>query len=232
MAASSDSSFVRQGRLIANENIAACSRWKFASMGGDASAEGDAEASVLDAEAMRAAQAHSHEQGFAAGRAAGLAEAQALFEQHLAAQAQETAQRLANLVVNAEIGLAASQQDIARGTLEIACALARQVLRHELAVGTDALQSVLREALAMLMVDSKSARVRLSPIDFETLGEALSTELASQSVTVVVDRQLTAGDCLVESQGVTIDGTVATRWSRAVAGLGLAMPWEETVDAA
>ena len=51
----------------------------------------------------------------------------------------------------AEAGLAEAQQDIARGTLEIACALARQVLRHEMATQPRALEPVVREALGLLM---------------------------------------------------------------------------------
>lgn len=220
----------RHGRLIASENIAVLTHWKFSGMNGGSDV--NAASSVLDAQALRDAQLLAHQEGFAAGRAAGLAEAQAHWNDSLAAQVEETSRQLAALLAAADSGLAAAQQDIARGTLEIACALARQVVRRELSVGTDALQATVHEALATLMADAKSARIRLAPSDHAMLSASLATQLAGQAVSVVADATLAPGDCLVDSAGVTIDGTVATRWSHAVASLGLAQPWEGAGDAA
>jgi flagellar assembly protein FliH len=220
----------RHGRLIASEHIAAITHWKFAGMNGEH--DTNAGASVLDAQALRDAQLLAHQEGFAAGRADGLAEAQARWNDTLAAQMQETSHRLAALLSAAQTGLAASQQEIARGTLEIACALARQVVRHELSVNSDSLQGMVHEALAVLLTDTKSARVRLSLSDHAMLASSLATQLAGQAITVVADPELAPGDCLVDSAGVTIDATVATRWSHAVASLGLAVPWEDASHAA
>ena len=218
----------RSGRLIANEHVAACSRWQFATV----SAEGVVEGGIADPQALRGAHAQGHEVGYAAGRADALAEAQAQMNQYLATQGRDAAQRLAAQLASAEAGLAAAQQDIARGTLEIACALARQVLRHEFATNPNTLEPVLREALAVLLADGKSACVRLSHADYDMLAEPLAAEFAGQSVTVVADAAVAPGDCLVESAGAVVDGGVATRWSRAVASLGLALPWNEGEHAA
>lgn len=218
----------RSGRLIANEHVAACLRWQFATVG----AEGVAEGGIADPQALRDAHAQGRDEGYSAGRADALAECQAQMDHYIATQGQEAAQRLVALFAAAEAGLAAAHQDIARGTLEIACALARQVLRHELATNPNTLQPVLREALALLLADGKSASVRLSHVDHDMLAQALAAELAGQSVTVIADAAIAPGDCLVESAGAVVDGGVATRWSRAVASLGLAMPWNESADAA
>lgn len=222
MAASSEP-VARGGRLIASEHVAACARWQFATVG----AEGVTEGGIADPQALREARARGHEEGYAAGRADALAECQAQMNDYIATQGRDAAQRLLSLFDAAEAGLAAAQQDIARGTLEVACALARQVLRHELATNPNALEPVLREALALLMADGKSARVRLSPADHDMLAEPLAAEFAGRSVTVLADAAVAPGDCLVESAGAVVDGGVATRWSRAVASLGLALPWEQ-----
>jgi len=141
------------------------------------------------------------------------------------------AARFARVLAAAEAGLANAQQDIARGTLEIACAIARQVLRQEIKTDPKTLEPVVREALGMLLADGKSASVRLSPVDFELLQAPLAAELAGQPVQVLADASVAPGDCLVESAGAVVDGGVATRWSRAVASLGLEMPWQEDEEA-
>jgi flagellar assembly protein FliH len=228
MAALSESAKTRGGRLIANERIAACARWQFASMGPDGAGEGG----IADPQALREAHAQGHAEGYAAGRAQALAEAQAQMQHYHATQGREAAQRVAALLAAAEAGLAAAQQDIARGTLEIACALARQVLRHELATNPNTLEPVLREALALLLVDGKSACVRLSHVDYDMLEAPLAAEFAGQAVTVMADAAVAPGDCLIESAGAVVDGGIATRWSRAVASLGLALPWNEDAHAA
>ncbi|MFS2054441.1 flagellar assembly protein FliH, partial [Variovorax sp. CT11-76] len=135
-------------------------------------------------------------------------------EAYQANEGLEAAQRVAALLASAEAQLAEVQQELARGTLEIACALARQVLRQEIATRPAVLEPVVREALAMLAVDGKASAVRLSPTDFERLGVALRAEFEGQPVSVVADAGIAPGDCLVESAGTVIDGGVATRWSR------------------
>lgn len=213
-----------QQALIASEDISHVARWQFGSVGPDT---GVPEAGISDPQAMREAHAAGHAEGYAAGRAQALADAQAEFAAFRAHEGLEIAGRLDALLRAAEAGLAEAQQEIARGTLEIACALARQVLRRELAVDPKALEPVVHEALSLLLADGRSATVRLAPADFEVLDEALCARFTGQSVSVVADAAVSPGDCLVESAGAVVDGSVATRWSRAVAGLGLALPWNQ-----
>lgn len=214
--------------FIPSEDVARFKRWQFATVG----AEGEVLGGVVDPEAIEAARRQGRDEGYAAGRADALAEAREQLAHYQATQGAEAAQRIAALLVSAETQLAALQQELSRGTLEIACALARQVVRHEIATDPGTLEPVVREALALLAADGKSATVRLAPQDFEMLGAALRTEFDGQPVSVIVDASLMPGDCLVESAGAVVDGGVATRWSRAVASLGLAAPWnEELVDA-
>lgn len=214
--------------LIPSEDIAGFSRWRFERVGA-APAAAPVDPREIDAvhqQALWQARQDALAEGRASGRAEAMAEAQAHMEEYFATHGQETAARLAAVLASAEDGLAQAQQDIARGTLEIACALARQVLRHEMATQPRALEPVVREALGLLMADGRNAAVRLSPVDFESLDAHLRAEFAGQAVSVIADASLAAGDCRVESAGAVIDGGMATRWSRAVASLGLDMPWQ------
>ena len=212
--------------LIPSEQIEGCDRWQFATVG-----EPPVERrKAVDPQALlKVEQAHEagRAEGHAAGRAEALAQAQARFDHHVATTQSEAAQKFARLFAQAEARLAEVEQDIARGTLEIACALARQVLRHELATNPNALEPVVREALGMLLADGKSACVRLSQTDFDMLDAPLRAEFAGQAVAVMADAAVQPGNCLIESAGAVVDGGVANRWQRAVASLGLALPWQD-----
>ncbi|WP_435505074.1 FliH/SctL family protein [Variovorax sp. RHLX14] len=220
-----------RGSFIPSEDIAGYSAWQFGNVDPNAVLN-DIGGGTTDPEALREAHARGLAEGHAAGREEAFAEAQAQMTTYFATHGQDTAQRLVALLARAESGLADAQQDIARGTLEIACALARQVLRREMALDRNALVPVVREAIGMLQADGKSACVRLAPPDFEALDAHLRAEFAGQPVTVVTDTAIAPGDCRIESAGAVVDGGVATRWSRAVASLGLSMPWQEPSDAA
>jgi len=215
-----------RGTFIPSEDIAGFSRWQFATVGPTDEPQGG----IADPAALQEAQDQGFAEGHAAGRAEALAQARAEMDAYIATEGHDTAQRLAALLAAAEAGLAEAQQDIARGTLEIACALARQVLRHELATQPLALEPVVREAIELLRADGRSACVRLAPADFEALDAHLRAEFAGQAMSVVSDASVAPGDCRVESAGAVVDGGVATRWSRAVASLGLAMPWQDTPE--
>lgn len=217
-----------RGAFIPSEDIAGYSAWQFGNVDPNA-VIGESGGGTTDPEALAEAHARGVAEGHAAGREEAFREAQAQMEAYFATHGQDTARRLAALLAAAETGLADAQQDIARGTLEIACALARQVLRREMALDPLALVPVVHEAIGMLRADGRSASVRLAPADFEALDTHLRAEFAGRAVAVVADAGIDPGDCRVESAGAVVDGGVATRWSRAVASLGLAMPWH--VDA-
>jgi flagellar assembly protein FliH len=59
------------------------------------------------------------------------------------------------------------------------------------------------------------------------LQEALETEFAGMALALVADASVKPGGCVVAASGTVVDGTLDTRWRRAVANLGLASPWEE-----
>jgi flagellar assembly protein FliH len=124
------------------------------------------------------------------------------------------------------------QERLAESVLEIACDVARQVLRRELQVDQRAVMPVVREALAMLRADGRVATVRLDPEDLELLRASLSEEETSgQPVTWLADGSVGAGGCQVESAGAVVDGRLPARWKRAVAALGREEAWDSDGDA-
>ncbi len=222
-------------RFIPGEEIGAVEQWSFGAVD---------TASILLAAQLKARedasdQAKNNEikqqgyaEGFAQGHAQATLEAQRQMADFVANQARQAAQNFTQLFVSAQAQLADAEQVMAEGVLELACELARQLLRHELSVNPNALQPVIREALGLLVADNKSAMIRLHPLDFEVLEETMRAEFPSLSLTFLADATIARGGCLVESAGTVVDGTVEKRWRRAIATLGLHSPWQEAVHEA
>lgn len=222
-------------RFIPGEEIGAVEQWSFGAvdtasilLAAQRKAHEDASDQVKNSEIRQ----QGYVEGFAQGQAQARLEAQRQLDEYVAHQGREAAQNFSQLFVSAQAQLAAAEQVMAQGVLELACELARQVLRHELSVNPNALQPVVREALGLLVAESKSAMIRLNPLDFEVLEETLRAEFPSLSLTFLADATMARGGCLVESAGTVVDGTVGQRWRRAIATLGLNSPWQESADAA
>lgn len=217
-------------RFIPGEEINAVAQWDFAAVDTHslrAAAQAQVYQQARDMERDEALRQEGYAQGFIQGQAHAVLDAEKKIADYVDHQGREAAERLAGLFSSADEQLSQAQQVLARGVLDLACELARQVLRQELSVNPNVLQPVVREALALLAADSKAAVVRLNPLDLEVLQEPLKAEFASLALTLVADASLQPGACLVTSGGTVVDGTLDMRWRRAVANLGLDMDWED-----
>ena len=193
-------------------------------------AQAEAELRSKDEAVRQAGHAEGYAEGFAQGHAQATLEGQRQIADYIATQGEAAANNMAQLFASAQEQLHESQQVMAKGVLELACELARQVLRHELASNPNALQPVIREAMGMLTSDCKAAVVRMNPVDIEVFAEVLRQEFSSLSMTLLPDSNVTRGGCIVEAAGTVVDGTVEKRWQRAVASLGLVASWEDAHD--
>ena len=216
-------------RFIPGEQIEAVAQWSFAavdtaSLQQLARAKADADAMALARDDLVRQQAFAD--GFAQGRAHAAIEAERRVSEFAAQQALGTAQRLAAMIAQAQEQLEQSGQVIAQGVLELACEMARQVLRHELSVNPNALQPVIREALGLLTADGKPTTVRLHPQDLEVLRDALKSEFGGMELKVLADPAVKPGGCLIEAAGSVVDASLETRWRRVVANLGLQVQWD------
>ena len=174
-------------------------------------------------------QAHDegHALGLADGRAQERLAAQQQLDEYVAGQGREAAERLAQVAQSLQDSLAGMQQAMAQEVLQLACDIARQVVRREVQGNPQAMLPVVREALDMLAAESRPATVRLHPGDWAALEKPLREEFASPRIEWQADAAVPPGDCLVESAGMQIDGTLDKRWRRAIAALGLTAAWRE-----
>jgi flagellar assembly protein FliH len=220
-------------RFIPGEEIEAVEQWRFGSI--DTAAQ--VRAAQLKAREAQDGAAQSEvvrqqafQEGFTQGIAQGRVQAQAELDQQMQAfldnQAKEAGERLATLFSSAQVELVQAEQSMAQEVLALACALARQVLQQELTVNPNAVLPVLREALAQLGADCKAAVVKLNPEDIDALGEQIQSEFNGIALNLRADATVQQGGCVIESAGMVIDGTLAKRWQRVVASLGLSRAWE------
>jgi flagellar assembly protein FliH len=219
--------------FIPAEQVGEASDWAFDPVDQAAlrfAAKVKAQAEAEDRARDNLAHQTGFEEGYAQGHAHATLEGQRLIQEYIDTQGQDAARHFLALFQSAQEQVEQSQQAMAKGVLELACELARQVLRRELSTNPNALQPVVREALGMLTVDSKMAAVRMHPVDLDVLAEDLVREFPNLKLTLVPDAGITAGGCQVEAAGTVIDGTVERRWHRAVAGLGLESSWEQDLD--
>ncbi len=227
--------------FIPNESIRAATGWDFGAVDQGAlrfAAKLQAQAEEEERQRAQAARDTGHSEGYNAGYAEGFAqghaqatlEGQRLLKEHIDTQGREAAGAFAQIFEEARSGVQATEQTLSRGLLDLACALARQVVRNELSMNPNAVQPVIREALGLLTTDAKVAMVRLHPQDLDLIQESLASEFPNMTLTLVPDPTLSRGGCLVESAGTVIDGTLERRWLRAVASLGLDESWREEGD--
>ncbi|WP_210542262.1 flagellar assembly protein FliH [Rhodoferax sp. PAMC 29310] len=219
-------------RFIPGEEIDSFKQWDFGAvdsaallLAAKAKEEENSVESGKDDALTQQGYAQGYAEGFVQGQAQLRLEAQRQISEFVDQQGQEASERFLALFANAQAQLMESEQVIAQGVLELACELARQVIRQEISVNPNVLQPVIREAMGLLGVETKAAVVRLSPADFEVLEDPVRTEFAAMSLTLVADSNLSAGGCLIESAGTVIDGRIEKRWSQVVASLGLNQAW-------
>ena len=175
---------------------------------------------------LEQARAEGHAQGLQEGRTQTQQQWQQRMDDHVTGAGREQASRVSELLQGLEESFGQMQSAMAQELLNLACDIARQVVRQELRSQPQALLPVIREALDMLVDESRPATIRLNPADFDMLNAALQAEHGAHSrIQWLGDAAIEAGGVKVESGGTEIDGSLDKRWRRAVAALGLVSTW-------
>jgi len=221
------------GRFIPSEEINAVSAWRFANVDGTPHPE-EIAAPVMPAgptpeeiEALvQQARREAFDQGHAAGRAQGEAETRQTLQAPMEQAQAEWLQRFDALLSTLDQQLAQRQHPMTEAVLDMACSVARQVLRRELEIDTQTLEPVVREAIEQLGADAKPLTIRLHPDDLGTMEATLADSPSEHRPRLVADESITPGGCMVQTPGSTVDATIERRWQRTIANLGLSQPWE------
>jgi flagellar assembly protein FliH len=154
---------------------------------------------------LEALERQARDEGYAAGRAEGLADA--------ARERRVVVARLESLLESAARPLAslddATEQELAR----LAVVIARRVLAHELTTSPELIVQAVQQAARALPSATRELRVRVHPDDLVLLREHAVAEAHWQ---LLPDPALARGDCLLESERSRLDARVDTRLAAVV----------------
>ncbi len=215
-------------RFVPREEIEGVSAWQFSSMDEGAAVREEppaAEEPVEDLPAVQELLEKAYADGFAHGHDAGSQETRDALEAPIRQTLEDTGLRLAQLLHEARDHIVRNEDRISHQLLELACDLARQVIRQELRHNPQALRPVVAEAVAQLVEDGLPATVRLNPDDLAALEESLRDSTSSGTLPeLVADPSVSPGGCIVSSASTTADASIEKRWARAIGNLGLEGP--------
>jgi flagellar assembly protein FliH len=212
-------------RFIPREEVNAFAAWNPSELGRPHAPEPTAAAAAPKADPLEevAARVHAARQsGYQDGYRDGLAALDG-FKQSFAMQ---TTAQIGQLLQAFQQGLGDVQQDMARTLALCAAHLARQIVRTELTSHPQHIAAVAQEALETLMLSAQHISLRVNPQDHALVAQGAGEALAARGVRLLADAAISRGGCLVESDIGVIDGSVETRWRRAVATLGCDEAWE------
>ena len=216
-------------RFVPREEIDGVSAWQFSSMDDDEDTpiqELAPEADPMDSASVQEALDTAYREGYATGHEAGTQETQKALEGEVRKTMEASAVRMGELLHTMTDQLLSSEQAIARQMLDLACEVARQVVRQELKTNTRHLRAVIGEALEMMVDDGLPAAVHMNPDDLASMQDALKETLGENAPEFIGDPTIAPGGCLVKSPSTTVDATIEKRWSRAVGNLGLDSQWK------
>ena len=149
---------------------------------------------------LQALEHQAHDEGYAAGHAEGLAEAQQQLRTRMA--------RLDALYASAARPLQALDDEAEQELARLALVVARRVLAHELKLSPELVVQAVRQAAAALPSATGELRVRLHPDDLTLLRELDAVESHWQ---LLADPTLTRGGCRLESERSRLDAQLETR---------------------
>lgn len=153
------------------------------------------------------------EQGYQAGYTAGFS------------AAREQGERMTGLIAGLQTELAVLDQTIAQDLLQLALAIANQVLTTALEVKPELIVPLVREAVQGLAHSGAPATLALNPLDAALVRETMGEHLQHGGVKILEDKTLARAGCRLHSAGSTIDAAVETRWKRVVEAIGTDTAW-------
>jgi flagellar assembly protein FliH len=211
-------------RFIPREELSKFESWSFgdvsAASAGPARGEPEAplDPAAQHAQELRAARQSGYQDGYRDGLVA--------LEGFKQSFASQTTTQVGALVRSIGEQLDALQQEMARAVANSAAALARQVLRSELAMRPEAVAAVAEQAIDALLLSARHIVLRVHPDDHALIAGHSAEAIAARGVRVVSDPQVARGGCRVESDIGLVDATIDERWRRAVAALGSELAWQ------
>lgn len=162
-----------------------------------------------------------HEEARASGYQAGYEEGRQAAEQAGREAASAQAEQLLALTGNLQNALAELDQNVADQLLGLATEIAAQIVCGAIAVKTDLLQPIIREAIAALPLHHSHLTLRLHPTDARHVKALMGEQLSQSGTQIIEDSEISPGGCLIRAGTSEVDATIETRWKRVIEAIGI-----------
>lgn len=195
--------------------MTAVSRWDLPSVTGNVVQARRAGKTVSELEEI---ERRAYEEAFQKGREEGLAAARAESQQLLEGLKKQTA-RLAQICDLLARPLAELDSQVEEQLVQLAIAIARQLVRRELRTDPSQVIAIIRETVGLLPAAARDVRVHLHPEDAAIVREKLAPPSTDRAWTIVEDPVMTRGGCRVTTETAQVDARLETRMNAVIATL-------------
>lgn len=190
-------------RVIPKEQLTAWERWELGALA-ETEAEQKTAAQIAEQEETReAALEHARQAGYAEGLKAARAEAA----------------KLRAVADSAGQALDALGGQLAERTTALAIAIARQIVRDELAARPEAVLAIVTEALSMLPATGPRIQIAVNPEDAKLIAQHLPQHADPETWRIAEDRNIQRGGCRILGANGDVDATLESRWQRVLESL-------------
>lgn len=165
----------------------------------------------LTAEQLEQIRREAQHEGFEAGRQEGLAAAQQ--------EVRAVVQYLTQIIDAFSKPLEEVDATVEQELVNLAIAVARQIIRRELKTDPGQVVAVVREALAALPAAARRVTIHLHPEDAALVRDALPSGGEESNWHILDDARLSRGGCRIQAEHSQIDATVEKRMAAIVARL-------------
>ena len=148
----------------------------------------------------------SREEARRAGWEQGLSEGRQAARGELRLQAD----RLQHVIEQLASPLAQAGQEIQDELVQLALAIARQIVQRELSTQPEQIREVVTQAIAALPAGNRHLRIHLHPEDAHLLAEHMDVHEGA-SWKIIEDASLARGGCVIDAGATRIDARLETR---------------------
>jgi flagellar assembly protein FliH len=131
------------------------------------------------------------------------------------------------LIASLKTDLSRLDQELATDVLQLALAVARNLVGSALQARPEIVQDCVEHALKQLAQNYGPVRLVVNPLDSELVRGVLETAQLAGGWSLKEDERVSRGGCKFETAAGEIDATLETRWHRAIAVLGQPLDWAE-----
>lgn len=193
----------------------AVTRWDMPSVSGNTVQARRPGKTVSQLEALERA---AYEEAFSAGRAAGLAAAQAETQRGIE-QIKSQVARLEAILNTLGKPLQELDEQVESQLVGLALTIAKQLVRRELKADPAQVIAVVRETVGLLPAAARDVRVHMHPEDATVVREKLAAPTADRAWIIVEDPVMTRGGCRVTTDTAQIDARLETRIGAVVSSI-------------